>query len=197
MKQSNQLLKRFLDIILSLFSLLLIWWLLILLIIISSIDTKHFGLFTQKRVGKHANLFSMFKIRTMTVSKNKSTVTTLKDPRITPFGSLLRKYKLDELPQLVNVLIGNMSFVGPRPDVIGFADELKGEDQIILSIKPGITGPASVYFKNEESLLAQQENPEVYNRNVIWPKKVEINKEYIKNYSIFNDMKYIIKTIIG
>jgi lipopolysaccharide/colanic/teichoic acid biosynthesis glycosyltransferase len=93
------------------------------------------------------------------------------------------------------VFLGQMSFVGPRPDVPGFADMLEGEDRIILSIPPGITGPASIYFKDEEALLAAQQNPEEYNRKVIWPKKVELNKEYIKQYSVFKDVVYIVKTV--
>ena len=129
------------------------------------------------------------------ISGYTTTVSTDLDPRITKIGRFWRKSKIDELPQLINVFLGEMSFVGPRPDVPGFADKLKGEDRIILSIKPGITGPASIHFKNEENLLAQQENPEHYNKTVIWPKKVALNKEYIKNYSIFKDVKYIYKTV--
>ena len=124
-------------------------------------------------------------------------ITTSKDPRITKFGHFLRKTKLDELPQLWNVLIGQMSFVGPRPDVPGYADQLEGDDKIILSVKPGITGPASLAFKDEEELLAQKDNPKQYNDEVIWPQKVKINKDYIRNYSFKNDIKYIIETVFG
>jgi len=127
----------------------------------------------------------------------QSSVVTNNNPNITSFGRFLRKTKLDELPQLWNVLIGNMSLVGPRPDVPGFADQLKGEDRIILSIRPGITGPASLAFKNEEGLLAQQENPEQYNREIIWPEKVAINKAYIENYSFWLDLKILWKTVVG
>jgi lipopolysaccharide/colanic/teichoic acid biosynthesis glycosyltransferase len=126
-----------------------------------------------------------------------STVTTANDKRITKSGRFFRKYKIDELPQLINVLKGDMSFVGPRPDVPGYADKLEGEDRIILSIKPGITGPASLKYKNEEEILASEKNPKEYNDKIIWPDKVKINKEYIKNWSLKKDIEYIIKTIKG
>jgi len=105
------------------------------------------------------------------------------------------RYKLDELPQLVNVLLGDMSYVGPRPDIKGFADELEGEDRIILGIRPGVTGPATIKYKNEEELLALQDDPETYNRTIIWRDKVKINKKYIENWSFYLDLKYIIKSI--
>ena len=113
----------------------------------------------------------------------------------TSFGKFLRRYKLDELPQLFNVIKGDMSFVGPRPDIEGFADVLEGEDRIILEIKPGVTGPATIKYKNEEVLLSQQVDPENYNRTIIWKDKVEINKMYIKNWSFYLDLKYIIQSI--
>jgi lipopolysaccharide/colanic/teichoic acid biosynthesis glycosyltransferase len=198
MKAHHKTLKRILDVALSLLTLLVIWWLLLILIVLATIDTNQFGLFVQTRVGCKAKLFKMYKIRTMKKVLNlNTTVTTLKDKRITKFGRFLRNYKLDELPQLINVFFGQMSFVGPRPDVIGFADQLKGEDKIILSVKPGITGPASIFFKNEEELLATQDDPEKYNKIIIWPQKVKLNKDYIKNYSIFKDIYYIYKTIIS
>ena len=125
-----------------------------------------------------------------------TSVTTDKDPRISKIGRFWRKTKIDELPQLWNVLVGEMSFVGPRPDVPGFADKLEGEERLILSIRPGITGPASLRFKNEEEILAAQPDPERYNREVIWPEKVKINLEYIRNYSLRKDIDYIIKTIL-
>ena len=111
--------------------------------------------------------------------------------------TFLRKSKLDELPQLLNIVNGDMSFVGPRPDVQGYADKLEGEDRIVLDVKPGITGPAQLYFKNESKILSNQINPELYNKTVIWPKKVSINKAYIKNYPLLADFKYIYKTIFG
>ena len=124
-------------------------------------------------------------------------VTTSTDPRITPLGRFWRRTKIDELPQLFNVLIGNMSFVGPRPDVPGFADLLEGEDRVILSVRPGITGPATLKYRNEESLLASVDDPEAYNREVIFPDKVRINREYIENWSFWRDMRYIFTTIFG
>jgi len=126
---------------------------------------------------------------------HKTTVTTSGDPRITKSGHVFRSTKIDELPQLWNVLLGDMSFVGPRPDVPGFADRLNGKDKIILSVRPGITGPASLHFKNEEQLLAKQLDPEVYNRDVVWPRKVELNKEYVQNWSFTKDLNYIFKTV--
>lgn len=126
-----------------------------------------------------------------------STVTTQDDIRITKSGKFMRDTKIDELPQLFNVLLGSMSFVGARPDVEGFADKLEGEDRVILSIPPAITGPASLKYRDEEAILARQENPEEYNREVIWRDKVAINRDYIKNWSLRGDIGYIIKTIAG
>ncbi len=126
-----------------------------------------------------------------------TTVTSSKDPRITKFGQFLRRTKLDELPQLWNVLKGDMSLVGPRPDVSGFADQLTGEDRIILSIRPGITGLATLTFRKEEELLANQKNPERYNREVIWPEKVRLNKLYIKKYRQQLDFEILVKTFFG
>lgn len=198
MKIKQKIIKRLFDIIFSTLGILILWWFIVLLIILSTIDTKLFGLFLQKRVGFNGKDFYIFKIRTMILSKNVlTTVTTTNDKRLTFLGRFLRKYKLDELPQLVNILLGDMSFVGPRPDVAGFADKLIGDDRIILSIRPGLTGPASIYYKNEEELLAKKENPEEYNRKVIWPKKVAINKGYIENYSFQTDIKILLKTIFN
>ncbi len=126
---------------------------------------------------------------------HSSTVTTSNDSRISFTGKFFRKTKIDELPQLVNVLIGDMSFVGPRPDVKGFADMLDEDDKLILNIRPGITGPASLAFRNEEEILSLQKNPERYNREVIYPEKVKINLEYIKNWTLLGDLSYILKTI--
>jgi len=152
----------------------------------------------QKRIGKAGKPFFVYKIKTMKFIEGiKSTVTTSTDQRITKSGIFFRKTKIDELPQLFNVLFGTMSFVGPRPDVSGFADNLEGEDRIILELLPGITGPASLKYKDEELLLAKQKDPERYNREVIWPDKVKINKKYIKQWSFNQDMTYIIKTITG
>lgn len=196
MTKTQKLTKRIFDIILSIIGLILTGWLIIIAVIVARFDTKLSGVFKQKRVGQNGKIFKVYKIRSMKSIKGfTTTVSTDHDPRITKAGRFWRKTKIDELPQLINVLFGSMSFVGPRPDVPGFADKLEGDDKIILSIKPGITGPASIFFKDEEDLLAKQKNPEEYNRNVIWPKKVALNKQYINNYSIFSDIKYIYKTV--
>lgn len=126
----------------------------------------------------------------------QTTVTTDKDPRITRLGRFLRKTKLDELPQLLHVFLGQMSFVGPRPDVPGFADRLEGKDRIILTVRPGITGPATLKYRNEEELLAGQNDFEAYNRNVIWPDKVRMNREYVENWSFWGDIELIKRTLI-
>lgn len=133
----------------------------------------------------------------MTVGHGGSSVSVAGENRITPFGAKLRKYKLDELPELWNVLIGDMSFVGPRPDVPGYADKLVGEDRKILLLKPGITSPASIKYRNEEELLAQQIDPIKYNDEVIFPDKVKINLNYLENWSFITDIKLIIYTILG
>ena len=178
--------------------LLFLWWLIVLIIICARIDTSLPGIFKQKRVGRNGKIFTVYKVRSMCNNNDiYNTVTTKLDPRITKFGSFIRKTKLDELPQLFNILIGEMSFVGPRPDVPGFADLLEGDNRIILSIRPGITGPATLLFKNEEEILASQENPEEYNLTVIWPTKIKINKEYIQNYSLNKDLYYIWRTLFG
>lgn len=154
-------------------------------------------IFRQKRVGRHGRLFTMYKFRSMTVSHFGSSVSVRGESRITPLGAKLRKYKLDELPELWNVLMGDMSFVGPRPDVPGYADKLEGSDRRMLLLKPGITGPASLKYRNEEELLAEREDPQRYNDEVLFPDKVRINIEYLDNWSFWNDVKIIIYTILG
>lgn len=188
------LIKHIFDYIFVLILLILLVGLIVCMIIISTLDTKDFGLFTQVRVGKNGKLFKIYKIRSMVGIQENSVTTT--SHRITKFGGFLRQYKLDELPQLINILKGEMSFVGPRPDIIGYADELVGEDRIILSVKPGITGPAQLKYRNEEELLSLQSNPIWYNDNVIWPDKVLINKDYVNNWSFKKDLYYIFKTIL-
>ncbi len=194
----EKFIKRAFDIVVSLFGLLFCWWIIFLAWVIASFETKSNGFFVQKRVGKDGKLFSVFKIKSMKkVAGVDTTITSVNDVRITKSGMFFRRTKIDELPQLFNVLVGDMSFVGPRPDVEGYADKLKGGDRVILSIRPGITGPASIKYKDEEEILAKQKNPTWYNDNVIWPDKVKINKEYIKNYSFKKDIKYILQTIRG
>lgn len=154
-------------------------------------------LFKQKRVGKEGKLFTMVKFRSMSVAHGGSSVSVAGESRITPLGAKLRKYKIDELPELWNVLKGDMSFVGPRPDVPGYADMLSGEDREILLLKPGITGPASLKYRNEEELLAMTEDPIKYNNEVIFPDKVRINRAYFHNRSFLGDIKIILATILG
>lgn len=154
-------------------------------------------IFTQKRVGQAGRLFTMYKFRSMTVSHSGSSVSVAGESRITPLGAKLRKYKLDELPELWNVFIGDMSFVGPRPDVPGYADKLCGEDRRILELKPGITGPASLKYRNEEELLANVDNPQEYNDKVIFPDKVKLNLYYLNHYSFMKDIQMIIYTVLG
>ena len=154
-------------------------------------------IFKQRRVGQHGQLFTMYKFRSMTVGPSGSSVSVKGESRITPLGAKLRKYKLDELPELWNVLIGDMSLVGPRPDVPGYADKLEGENRRMLLLKPGITGPASLKYRNEEEILAEQENPQKYNDAVLFPDKVQINIEYLDNWSFWNDIKIIIYTVLG
>ena len=154
-------------------------------------------IFKQKRVGQYGRLFTMYKFRTMTVSHTGSSVSVKGESRITPLGVKLRKYKLDELPELWNVLIGDMSFVGPRPDVPGYADKLEGDDRRMLLLKPGITGPASLKYRNEEELLAEQENPQKYNDEVLFPDKVRINIDYMDHWSFGKDVKIIVYTVLG
>lgn len=194
----QQFVKRVFDLFFSFLGLVVFMVPISVLMILASISTKKFGIFSQNRIGVNGEFFKIFKIRTMMVNIPKEDFITLKnDDRITPFGKLLRLYKLDELPQLFNVFFGDMSLVGPRPDVPGYADKLVGEDRIILSVKPGITGPATLKFKDEEDLLSKQNNPKKYNDEVIWPEKIRINKQYIVEWTLFNDIKYVVKTIIN
>lgn len=152
-------------------------------------------IFKQQRVGRNGELFTMYKFRSMTVSHSGSSVSVAGESRITPLGSILRKYKLDELPELWNVLKGDMSFVGPRPDVPGYADRLQGENRLILKLRPGITGPASLKYANEEEILAQVSNPVKYNDEVIFPDKVRINLNYYHNHTFWGDIRLIFQTI--
>lgn len=191
-------LKSIFDRIASFFGLIFLFPVLIIVGILIRIKMPGGPvLFTQKRVGRHGKLFTMYKFRSMTVSHSGSSVSVKGEGRITPLGAKLRKYKLDELPELWNVLIGDMSLVGPRPDVPGYADKLEGENRRILLLKPGITGPASLKYRNEEEILAEQENPQKYNDEVLFPDKVRMNIEYLDNWSFWNDIKIIIYTLLG
>ncbi|OUP05198.1 sugar transferase [Mediterranea sp. An20] len=172
----------------------------VLLIVAILIHIKMPGgpvIFKQRRVGQYGKLFTMYKFRSMLVHHSGSSVSVAGESRITPLGAKLRKYKLDELPELWNVLIGDMSFVGPRPDVPGYADALAGEDREVLKLKPGITGPASLKYRDEEELLAKQDDPIRYNNEVIFPDKVRINRYYLHHYSFVKDIQLIVCTVLG
>lgn len=162
-------------------------------------------IFSQKRVGKDGKLFTIRKFRTMTAIHGGSSVSVAGESRITPLGAKLRHYKLDELPELWNVLMGDMSFVGPRPDVPGYADQLKGEDREVLKLRPGITGPATLKYRDEEDLLARvvkegidgYTDPVKYNDEVIFPDKVRLNRFYMNHYSFWSDIKMLFATVLG
>lgn len=218
------MLKWIFDRMMALVGLLLLWPLLIVVAILVKVKMPGGpAIFIQKRVGLDGELFTMYKFRTMTVSHSGSSVSVAGEARITPLGAKLRKYKLDELPELWNVFIGDMSFVGPRPDVPGYADKLIGEDRLVLKLRPGITGPATLKYRDEEEMIAdflhrvrseelgaRSEYPAVdflsmsdeeiavwYNDNVIYPDKVKINLEYYQKKSLSLDIKYILETVFG
>lgn len=182
----------------ALIGLLVLWP--VLLVVAVLIKIKMPGgpaIFKQKRVGRNGRLFTMYKFRSMTVGHGGSSVSVAGESRITPLGAKLRRYKLDELPELWNVLIGDMSFVGPRPDVPGYADQLEGRSRDVLRLRPGITGPASLKYRDEEDLLARQNDPQKYNDEVIFPDKVRINLHYLHNYSFIKDIQMIFCTVLG
>lgn len=180
------MIKRLFDFLLSFFCLILLSGLLLICIALASIDTKSFGLFVQNRIGQNGIIFKIYKIKTFSDYTKE----------VTQIGAFFRRSKFDELPQLVNILLGQMSFVGPRPDIGGYADLLEGTDRIILTVKPGITGLASLKYRNEEALLDQQKNPILYNDTVIWPDKVRINKWYVENRTLWMDVVILFCTIV-
>ena len=195
----------------------------VLLIVALLIKWKMPGpiLFCQQRVGRYGRIFTVYKFRTMTVKAEASvasrnseatSIASQEQSRITPLGEKLRRYKLDELPELWNVLKGDMSFVGPRPDVPGYADQLKGEDREVLLLRPGITGPASLKYRNEEDILEAVDEAlqkgrsglpigittvQEYNDNVIYPDKVRLNRYYLHHYSFIKDIQMIVCTVLG
>lgn len=218
-------LKFLFDRVAALCGLLIIWWVFPLVAILIKIKMPGGpAFFCQKRVGKGGKLFTCHKFRTMTVKHSGSTVSVAGDSRITPFGAKLRHYKIDELPGLWDVLIGNMSFVGPRPDVPGYADKLQGDDRKVLKLRPGITGPATLKYRLEDEMIAgfvadikagrkvelgnatlpdkvsqmtDQELAIWYNDYVIYPDKVRLNKYYYENYSFIKDIEMIFATVLG
>ena len=188
--------KRLFDIIFSFLGLILLLPLFIIVSILIKVDSSGPIFFLQERVGLHGKYFKIIKFRSMKVNQNDSLTVTLKnDKRITRIGRKLRKYKIDEIPELMNVLIGDMSFVGPRPDVPGYTDLLKGNDRNILNLRPGITSSASIKYSNEEQLLLEQEDPIAYNNDVIFPDKVKMNLNYYENNNIWIDIKIIFATV--
>ena len=198
MSKYQHIIKRFLDFIFSVLGLLLAFPIISILFILIVLTTQQNGFYKSTRIGKRGRPFTMWKLRTMKSCPTITThITTIDDPRITPLGHFLRQTKLDELPQLWNILKGDMSLVGPRPDVPGFADKLVGEDRVLLNIRPGITGLATLAFRNEEILLSKQKHPEKYNREVIWPEKVRLNRYYIEHYSLWMDVTILFKTVFG
>lgn len=191
-------LKWVFDRLMAFIGLLFLWPVLLVVAILIKVKMPESPvIFKQKRVGRDGKTFIMYKFRTMTVNHGGSSVSVAGESRITPLGAKLRKYKLDELPELWNVLIGDMSFVGPRPDVPGYADQLKGKDREVLKLKPGITGPASLKYRDEEELLAKQSDPQKFNDEVIFPDKVRINRYYLHNYSFVKDIQMIFCTVLG
>ena len=158
---------------------------LLLVLGITAIDTQSNGFFTQVRIGQHGKPFLIYKLRTLHSKTNK----------MSAFGHALRTTKLDEIPQILNLLKGEMTLVGPRPDVAGYADKLDEANQIILKLKPGITGLASLKYRNEEHILSQQTHPQLYNDEVIWPDKVRINKRYAENRTISMDLQILFYTL--
>ena len=206
------ILKYIFDRVVAFIGLLFLWP--VLLIVAILVKVKMPGgpaFFVQKRVGLNGKLFKCHKFRTMTVKHNGSTVSVAGDSRITPLGATLRHYKLDELPGLWDVLIGNMSFVGPRPDVPGYADKLQGDDRDVLKLRPGITGPATLKYRLEDEMISEyvaqmhkegdtrpmQEIAVEYNDKVIYPDKVRINSYYYRHYSFLKDIQMIFCTVLG
>ncbi len=192
MTRTEKNIKRLFDISFSFFLLLILGWFILLLGVVSKIFIGGNGFFLQKRVGQNGRLFTIYKIETIPPEKGSV------KKRVTPkLGRFMQKIKIDELPQVLNVFRGAMSFVGPRPDLPGFADQLIGKQRIILKVKPGITGPATLLYRDERILLEKQENPDKYNKEVIWPQKITINMKYVEEYSFIMDMYYIYKTFIS
>lgn len=188
--------KWIFDRLVSLSALLLLSPFLLALAVVVLVCNGWPIFFCQERVGQNGKLFNMLKFRTMH-GEEKNSVAVLDNGRVTRFGKVLRRTKMDELPELINIFVGQMSFVGPRPDVPGYADKLEGDDRKILAMKPGLTGVASLKYRNEEDLLSQQTNPQEYNDMVIWPDKVRLNRLYCEKQSLWLDFKVIFCTVLG
>ncbi|MCR5861712.1 sugar transferase [Flavobacterium sp. J372] len=180
------LLKRLFDFASALTGLLVFGWIILLVCVLAAIDTASSGIFLQKRIGRYGKPFTIFKLRTIRCDGTISTI-----------GSFLRKFKIDEFPQLLNVLLGDMSLVGPRPDVAGYYDKLQGTDRQLLQLRPGITGLASLKYADEEEILSQQNEPDMYNDKVLFPDKVRLNLIYLRQRNLFLDIKIILWTFAG
>ena len=180
------LLKRVFDFTGAFTGLLLLGWAVIFFMLIAAIDTQSSGVFLQQRIGRYGKAFTIFKLRTIR-----------KSGKISRAGNFLRKSKIDELPQLLNVVLGDMSFVGPRPDIAGYYDTLRDNERQLLQLRPGITGLASLKYYNEEDILAAVDNPEKYNDEVLFPDKIRLNLQYLKHRSMFLDIKIILLTFAG
>ncbi|KAF0195047.1 MAG: sugar transferase [Bacteroidetes bacterium] len=189
--------KRLFDIAASIFGLIVTAPVFLIIAVLIRVKMPGPVFFRQNRVGRHGKLFKMVKFRSMKVNHGGNTISVKGESRITPLGAKLRKYKLDEFPEFWNILIGDMSFVGPRPDVPGYADKLEGDDRLLLTIRPGLTGAASLKYSNEEELLALQSDPVKYNDEVLYPDKVRIDINYIKHWSFWLDIKIILYTLFG
>lgn len=194
MTARDRFIKRGFDLIVSGLGLAVLWPVILISWVIARNDTGASGFFRQQRIGKDAHPFQVVKLRTMR-AVGGTTVTTANDARITRWGARFRRWKLDELPQLWNVFWGQMSFVGPRPDVVGYMDRLTGTDRRLLQLRPGITGPATLKYRNEEEILAGVTDPVAHNDSVIWPDKVRINLDYLDNWSFRRDLFYIWRTL--
>ena len=196
MRNSWAIPKRLFDFTAALAGLAVLSPLMLLMAILVRATSPGPALFIQERVGRHGRAFRCAKFRTMcTGAQAQGTVTTAADARVTPLGRFLRRWKLDELPQLWNVLAGRMSFVGPRPDVPGYADRLQGDDRRILELRPGITGPATLLFRDEERLLALAKNPQAFNDAVVYPEKLRLNREYLEGGNFGRDLGYVFATV--
>lgn len=197
MTKSQQTQKRVFDLIVVFPCLLLAIPIIGICMLFVAAETRGTPLYRQIRIGQNGKKFWLYKIRSMKQNGEGSTVTVSGDPRITRVGRYLRARKLDELPQLFNILVGDMTFVGPRPDVPGYLDEVGDEWSEVRGLKPGLTGPATLAFRNEEELLSKQDQPKEYNDTVIWPKKLELNLDYAQNWTLYVDIRYIVKTALG
>jgi len=192
------MIKRLFDIILSFIGIIILIPVFIIVSILIKIDSPGPVFFLQERVGLNGKLFKIIKFRSMKINHNNSlTVTIENDKRITRIGKKIRKYKIDEIPELINVFVGDMSFVGPRPDVPGYADLLLGENRNILKLRPGITSRATIKYANEEMILLNEDDPIAYNNNIIFPDKVKMNLNYYNNNNIWIDIKIIFATLFA